>query len=347
MSNSLLYSVEERKHRWIRFMEKDTNVKHTYIVNCNEDLPQHPPFWPKQKKQEWIEYAWKLYNLHMERVEWLHDDNIPHLDLLTGTEIFAEAFGCKVHRAEGQMPCALHMISSASEVSKIKVPDLSVSPLAEIFEIADELKRRAGKDAIFRIPDIQSPMDIAALIWDKSDFYMALIDEPEAVKELAHKTSQLLTSFMDEWFKRYGTEFIAHWPAYYMNKGLTLSEDEIGVVNSSMYDEFFLPELVNLSNRYGGLGVHCCANAKHQWNGLKKISGLRLLNFNQPKEVTKEAFKYFADSVPMMNTWSGDGPAWTWVEQRNEGAWTCFDVNTQTKCEAKDAADRLWDACGR
>ncbi len=95
----------------------------------------------------------------------------------------------------------------------------------------------------FRMPDIQSPMDIAALIWVKSDFYIAMIEEPEAVRELAEKVRCLLTAFLDEWFRRYGTGYVAHFPTYWMEGGLTLSEDEVGAVNPAMFDTFFLPEL--------------------------------------------------------------------------------------------------------
>ena len=30
-------------------------------------------------------------------------------------------------------------------------------------------------------------------------------------------------------------------------------------------DEFCLPELIELSNTFGGVGLHCCANAQHQF----------------------------------------------------------------------------------
>lgn len=56
------------------------------------------------------------------------------------------------------------------------------------------------------LPDVQTPMDIAALIWDKNYFFAAMIEEPEAVKELAHKVSRLYFAFFDEWFRRYGAE---------------------------------------------------------------------------------------------------------------------------------------------
>lgn len=237
------YTIEARKQRWTSFYDMSSDEKYLYLVDMDSQLPPRPQPWP-DKKAERIEWAWEKYNVMMERTQWLWDDSIPFLDVFSGTEIFAEAFGCRVHRPDDNMPFALPLVRSASEASRLKVPDLFSTPLSLLFEIADELRKRAGSDALLRLPDVQSPMDIAALIWDKNEFYIALIEEPEAVCELAEKVKQLLTAFLDEWFKRYGKEFIAHHPDYYMPYGITLSADEIGVVNETMFCEYYLPELV-------------------------------------------------------------------------------------------------------
>ena len=36
---------------------------------------------------------------------------------------------------------------------------------------------------------------------------------------------ELMFEFLDEWFRRYGPSFMAHYPAYYMPNGITMSED--------------------------------------------------------------------------------------------------------------------------
>ena len=79
-----------------------------------------------------------------KKAELVDDDRVPYLSNVTGTEIFAEAFGCKVHRPEDNMPFALPLVRSAAEADKITVPDLSTSSLAYLFDIADELYRRGG-----------------------------------------------------------------------------------------------------------------------------------------------------------------------------------------------------------
>ena len=341
-----LRKIEKRKQRWQDFLSMNNGTRYIFQIRYQPDELPRPKPWP-DKKAERIEWAWERYQKHLERIEWLDDDSIPFLDVYTGTEIFAEAFGCQVYRPEDNMPFALPMIQTAGEVSKLKVPDLSVPPLALLFEMADELRERAGEEAILRLVDIQSPMDIAALIWDKNDLYVAMIETPDAVKELAAKVEELMFAFLDKWFSRYGREFIAHYPSYYMPQGITLSEDEVGAVNEEMFVEFYLPELIRLSERYGGIGIHCCANARHQWENFKRVSNLRLLNLVQPAAELRAAYEFFADHAPQMHSWCGDGPAWTWPEQYPEAARVVMETNASSKDEAMEISEKLNVACGR
>jgi len=305
--------IAERKERWRAFLDMGAaGPRHMLMVRPDEGLPPRPLPHP-DKVAERIEWAWLKYQRQVEAVSWLDDDAVPHLDPYTGTEIFAAAFGCQVHRPDDTNPFALPRIRSAAEVAALQVPEITAAPLAVLFEIADELRRRAGPEAVMRLPDIQSPMDIAALIWDKNTFYIAAIETPEAVRELAAKVRQLLTAFLDEWFARYGREYVAHYPDYFMSGGITLSEDEIGAVSTDMFRDLFLPELAELSRRYGGIGMHCCADARHHWEAWKEIPDLRLLNIVHQTPVVREAYSYFARQTPQMHSWCGEGDPTTWT----------------------------------
>lgn len=333
-------SQQERKQRWNRFLALDPQTSRIRIINCLEDMPERPPLWP-DKKRERIDWMVRHHEWQAEQAGWLDDDKIVHIDCLTGTEIFAEAFGCKVHRPEDNMPFALPLVHNAEEAVRLEVPELFSSSLALQFEIADAVRERVGADVPLRLPDIQSPMDIAALIWDKADFYIAMLEEPEVVQELAAKVRRLMMSFLDEWFKRYGTSYVAHFPPYPMEGGVTLSEDEIGVVNPDMFQTFFLPELRELSDRYGGLGMHCCADATHQWPGFLQIPGLRFLNLIQPAERIAEAIPFFGGRVAQWHGVMGSAPDQSFMEAGFHEAHLVLETTVNTRKEAEALADRL------
>lgn len=293
-------TYEERMQRWRQLYNLHSDTNYLFVVRYpDERLPDRPPLWPDKKKER-IDWIVRKYELMKEDEQSLCDDSLPYLDMSTGTEIFAEALGCKVHRPEGDMPFALPYIHTPDQAKQVKVPKLENSSLYDLFEIADAVRDKVGPDALFKMVDIQSPMDIACLIWDKNDIFIYMLEEPEAVLELAEKTHELLSAFLTQWFERYGTRYIAHFPDYYMEGGLTLSEDEIGAVSTAMFKQFFLPHLNRLSSQFGGIGIHCCADARHQWDGISQINGLRLFNMSYEPQ-SAEAYAYFKDKTVQMH----------------------------------------------
>ncbi|MBR2949059.1 MAG: hypothetical protein IKC46_04275 [Lachnospiraceae bacterium] len=338
-------TVEMRKERWRDLYRADGKTKVLYQISCKEaETLQAPPLWPEYKKER-IEWAWNRYLLDLKKAEWLEDDTVPCISMVSGTEIYAEAFGARVHRPDDNMPFAIPFLFSPQEAQKVKVPRLEDTSLMRLFEMADELKRRGGDEAIFKLPDVQSPMDVVAQLWDKTDLFPNMIEEPEVVKELAEKVKQLQIHFFDEWFKRYGTAYISHCPDYYMEGGITMSIDEIGNVSAAMYEEFFKQEIIELANRYGGIGIHCCADAKHQWKYIREVPGLRMLNLYQPVPVLEESYPYFKDVTAM---WPGNlehNVAQRLTNKKKEayplGSRLVITEYAETKEEAIRLADRL------
>lgn len=337
---------EARVARWADFMRPDGPPGCLYLIQYDLDPPDRPHPWPSKAAGR-VEWAWRKYEARLERMEWLADDSLAYLDMLTGTEIFAEALGCAVYRPEDEMPAARPLVTTPAEADRVRVPELSGSTLAYLFDMADELFARTGGEALVRLPDIQSPMDIAALVWEKSSFYRAMAEAPEAVEALAWKVHELLTAFLDEWFARYGQPYVAHHPDYYMADGMTLSEDEIGVVSPADFERFFLPHLTALSSRYGGMGIHCCAHARHQWAGLKRVPELRLLNLEAPGNAQVEAYEFFGPEVVHMHANTETGPPETWVGQHAEGIRLILRVPARDREEALRLAETLWEQTGR
>ena len=337
--------IEARKQRWVDLYDPARAGMRVVLVRYMPELPERP--WPHlDNAADRVEWAWRKYQLQMQQLEWLDDDTLPFLDVYTGTEIFAAAFGCKTYYPENDMPFAMPCIRSggaeaAEAVAALQIPSLDVPPIRVLFEMAEELRRRAGPDALVHLVDIQTPMDISALIWDKTQFYPALIQQPEVVRQLAHKVQTFMVTFLDAWFARFGREFIAHYPDYYMPYGITLSEDEVGAVSGRMFNNLFLPELTTLSNRYGAMGMHCCAHARHQWENWKKIPNLKLLNLVQPPEVTREAWGFFAGHTAQFHNYQGEGSAETWREQHPPEARMVYEVFANSKEEAIEIASCL------
>jgi len=283
--------INERKQRWIDFYQGKIRT----IVLIEQADYGTRPFPSPETMDAFFDWSVRRYRVQTESLEWLNDDRIPYVSALMGTDIFAGAFGCPVHYPGNNNPFTSPIVFNTKDLAKLKKPKLEDSSLIKVIEFGQKL-RKAAPDAMIQIPDIQSPLDIAALIWEKTDFFLAMYDEPEALKDLTAMIQELLIEFLELWFNTFGREFIAHWPEYYMPMGITLSEDEIGSISAELFKEFSWHSLCELSAHFGGMiGIHCCANAKHQWGLLKTIPGLALLNLVQPDDVVREASKFFRD----------------------------------------------------
>jgi len=310
MTNEQSREITRRKQNWIDLYDGKRHA--VPFLYYNGIRPR--PFPRPDNIDERVQWAIDNYELQLTQMDCIHTDNVPFLQPFTGTELFAAAFGAQVHYPDDNMPFALPMVHCVDECTRIPDVGLDAKPLADVFGIADRLKQ-AHPDALLALPDIQSPLDIAALLWGKEDFFPSLLAEPEAVLSLVDKTEALLIAFLDEWFARYGTETIAHFPDYYFPRGVTLSEDEVGSISPALFETFSLPSLTALSNRYGGIGMHCCAHSTHQWTNFKKIPNLKLLNLSPHTGTPAEAFTFFdGHSAQMHGTMQVTGTSGAYVK---------------------------------
>lgn len=336
-------SFEKQKQKWIDFMDMSSDVKDMILINYNfKDEIGPGPLPYHENKEQRIAWHAECYKRQEEFSASLGDDRVPAVYPSTGTEIFAEAFGSKVHKSIDNMPFALPVIFDIADIGKLKEPDIMNSNLSEVFEIAERLRQLCGRDAIVRLPDIQSPWDISALVCEKTACMMAMYDDPDALKELTMMCERTVCRFLDAWFQEFGTDYVAHYPDYFMRGGVTLSEDDIGIINSDTFLEFCLDSLNRLSNRYGGIGIHCCANSAHQWENFLKIDGLRLLNLNQPMDVLKKAFVFFENRYAQM---PGDGneglPEREWLAGNVKNAHLAFRYYADSREDAKEKLKML------
>ena len=294
-------SINKRIDHWKSLYNPNPMCREIRYIIDYPNLNNPMPVLNADNKQKRIDWAKRLYEWQIKNVEYYDDDSLPHLYPMTGTEIIAEAFGCDVYYPENTLPSARPLVFDSDAASKLKVPKLEETPLMMLFDIVDELRNWAGNDALIRLPDVQSPMGTVALIWDKNDLYITMIENPKAVLELAKKVKELFVTFMDEWFKRYGTTFIAHFPAYYMEGGISLSTCETVCISPQMYDDYFAGEINTLSRHYGGLGIHCCGEQKKHWESIKKTDGLKFLNLGVPSDQIFKAFDFFKDTCIQMH----------------------------------------------
>jgi hypothetical protein len=113
-----------------------------------------------------------------------------------------------------------------------------------------------------------------------------------------------------------------------------------------MYTGFFEQELIDLSERYGAIGIHTCAAARHQWDNLKKLPNLKLLNLIPGEENLMDAYAFFKDICPQWNAWyDGGTPPWKVLDMLPRGTRCVITVEAETKEEALRLSEMLSEKC--
>lgn len=296
---------------------------------------------------EWLAHLLRGYEDRLRWHEALDDDSVPYVKLNTGTQIFAAAFGCAVHVYEDSPPAALPLVTTAEEADRLAVPSLDAPSLARVFEMARLVRERVGPDVPISVPDIQSAFDIAALIWRKQELYVATKTQPDAVKRLVEKCQALLIRFFDAFMREVGEVNLCHCPIAWAppELGVWLSEDEAGALSVRMFEEFCLPNLAELSQRYGGLFVHCCATADHQYGSFKKIPNLRGLNRVFQKPGPGPAIQAFSGQTVLMMAWIEEEVAHEMLAMARPDTRFLFNMPGRPLEEAKATLARLRRRC--
>jgi len=314
-----------------------------------EPEPSGDLLYPDRPLEEWVDYGLKVYEARVKRLEALGDDSVPDVNPLTGTEVFAAAFGSPIYLPEGSRPHAMPVVATAEEADSLPEPDINAPPLERIFAYTERVHQKAGPEVPLRVPDIQSPFDIATLVWRKEELLVAMYDNPEAVKRLVDKCHRLLTSFLTEFKRRFPNCNLCHCPYAWAppELGCWLSEDEAGAMSTAMFEEFCLPSLVELSNTFGGLFVHCCATADHQYPSLGKIPNLRGLNrvFQEPGP--RPAIEAFSGQTVLLVAWYSEETICEMLDMALPDTRFLFNMPAQPLDEAKRTYERLRELCPR
>ncbi|MCY3018549.1 MAG: hypothetical protein NTW87_05900 [Planctomycetota bacterium] len=305
----------------------------------------------KRPVSEWLPYYVRDYQTRVRFSEALEDDSVPYAGVNTNTGIFAAAFGCPIHVYQGQEtnPASRPIVQSAEQADRLPEPSLDSPTLARILELARLLRRELGPGAPIGVPDVQSPFDIAALIWHKEDMFLAMLEAPKSVLRLTEKCSSLLKRFLSEFRKQAGECNLCHCPYAWapVELGIWLSEDEVGSISRAMFTRFCLPFLSDLSKTFGGLFMHCCANADHQYSGFQKIPNLRGLNrvFQQPGP--RPAIEAFAGKTVLMQAWMTEEALNEMLDMAKPNSRFLINLDAPSVDEARPLYERLRKRCPR
>ena len=179
----------------------------------------------------------------------------------------------------------------------------------------------------------------------KEDLFLAMVDSPDAVLGLVAKTYAVLTGFLDEFRAAFPHHNVIHCPTAAFappELGCSLSEDEAGSLSPAMFERFCLPSLVAMSERYGGMFMHCCAKADAHYPLFASVPRLRGLNrvFQYPPGPGPALAQFAAETVHMV-AWRDEAGIAELLDLARPDTRFLFDLGWQPLDSAAACLDRL------
>jgi len=228
----------------------------------------------------------------------LGDDFVPHIQAQQGVTVFASAFGCEVEFFDHTLPWAHPVIRPEDPPEKVydlPAPAITDGQLGTILEWGDYFVERTGGRYALALTDLQGPLDSSYLVWEPMAFMLAMYTHPKEAHHLMRLMTDLIIRFVREQRSRVPEFMPCHYPPLWLpdGRGISVSDDCLAVLSPTLYEEFALPYLNELSDEFGGVFVHSCGNFVHQLDNLEKVHNLRGLNFGvseMPFEAVWERF---------------------------------------------------------
>ncbi len=190
-------------------------------------------------------------------------------------------FGCKPVFTSERKEWIQKIISSPEQVQDIQVPDVYTGRTGEILNIALKLVDDLPEDYQIRLPDIQSPLGVAELMWDDS-FYMALLTNPDEIHQLLEKISRFIVSYVNEIKKILGKRYnpSCHPQIWSDSDGYYISDDVNSMVSPEMHDEYSIQYINRLTEELGPVHYHSCTWTDQYLDNIDKIKNKKAVNWS-------------------------------------------------------------------
>ncbi|MHC4206106.1 MAG: uroporphyrinogen decarboxylase family protein [Planctomycetota bacterium] len=199
-----------------------------------------------------------------------------------GIGTVASAFGADYIWKENQSPAIRPKFSSVKDALDYTPQAVSQTRIGKhTLDMIDYFLDRTGGRVPMSLTDTQSPLNIAGNIVEMTSFFIEMLDNPQAVKNLLNRLAELLVEFTHEQIKHIGNALARPGHGYSSCRsfeGLGMSDDNALMISSQQYLELAAGAVERAGKPFGGPTFHSCGDFSDKVEMVKKIAGLRMVD---------------------------------------------------------------------
>ncbi len=213
------------------------------------------------------------------------------------THTVALAFGCEPTFTSEGKEWIKDLITDVDQVKDIEIPEVWAGRTGEILREMEVLKEKLPKETLIRLPDIQSPLGVAELMWDQS-FYMALLTNPEEIHLLLEKIIAFTIKYVKEIRNVLGERYnpSTHPQVWSTGEGYYISDDVNSMISPEHHLEYSIEYINRITKELGPLHYHSCTWTEPYFENIAKLENVKVANWS---------FGTSADPAELIKRFSG------------------------------------------
>jgi hypothetical protein len=149
------------------------------------------------------------------------------------------------------------------------------------------------------LSDVQSPLNAAAALVDTSEFYMAVLEDPEAVIRLLDRITDLLIPFYKKQIEAIGEALVFPGHGFSSSRafsGIGFSDDNSIMLSPEIHLDICGPSMLRFGEAFGGFAFHSCGDWSAKTETVKSLAGLKMADgaFTAPTDPAPNPAQPFA-----------------------------------------------------
>ncbi len=264
--------VDQNIHKMQRLLEGQGNVM--VKANWAQVYPHNQSLFYQDFEAE-LTYYVEHYNQHAAAAA-AGLDNIPYFRVDCGriSCLMGIAYGCEPLFGEWSVPCRYLITDDIQRVWEIQKPtnihERGLYP--ELTRRMLAIRRRFG-EVPFVPSDVQSPIDAATLVVNTSLLLASTYEAPDAVHHLLGMLTESIAEIV-EFQRSIAGNWLGSGHDYPLPRGIHLSDDNAAFLSPGIYRQFARPYNEMLSDRFGGVTLHCCMGHRQNIAPMSETRGL-------------------------------------------------------------------------
>jgi hypothetical protein len=179
-------------------------------------------------------------------------------------------------------PATMPLFKTVEEALAAEFREIEETPMGRhILEMIEYFLEKTGGKIPLSLSDVQSPLDSTVALIETSEFYMACLEDPDSVKELLERITDITVRFCKKQAAMIGTQLVFPGHGFSSSRnfiGMGFSDDNSIMLSPETHREICGDSMVRFGQSFGGFAFHCCGNWSKKTETVKALRGLKTVD---------------------------------------------------------------------